>query len=36
LRAQERGDGGGVDSSGHGYCDRVIGLVRHLFYFRTG
>jgi hypothetical protein len=31
LRAQQRGDGRGVDSSGHGYCDRVVGLVAHRF-----
>ena len=26
LGAEQRGYGGGVDSSGHGYCDRVVGL----------
>jgi hypothetical protein len=40
LGAQECGDGGGVDSSGHGYGDGlaiVLGRVGHgvsLFYFR--
>ncbi len=33
LGAQQRGDGGGVDSSGHGYGDRVVGLLRHLLLF---
>jgi hypothetical protein len=37
LRAQERGYGGGVNASGHGYRDRVVGLGVHCFlvlYFR--
>ena len=29
LSAQEGGDGGGVDSSGHGYGDGVVGLGGH-------
>ncbi len=32
--AQECGDGGGVDSSGHGDCDRVVGLGRHFWFLR--
>ena len=28
LGAEQRGDGGGVDSSGHGYGDRVVGLLQ--------
>ena len=32
---KERGDGRGVDSSGHGYRDRVVGLCRHLVFRDT-
>ena len=31
LRAQECGDCGGIDSSGHGDCDRVVCLDQHCF-----